>query len=127
VKGNPGGPGAPRITKELREARKLTKSEAEKILNELIYLSVGELKDKIKDDKASVLKTFIASILAQGIREGDQKRLDFVFDRTIGRVKENVELSGPEGGPIKTHEMTKDEVRAELKRIEKRKAELGED
>jgi hypothetical protein len=38
---------------------------------------------------------YIARILVKGISEGDTQRLNFLFDRLIGKVKEVKEITTP--------------------------------
>lgn len=44
---------------------------------------------------------YIARILVKGISEGDTQRLDFLFNRLIGKVKEKKEISLPKPTIIK--------------------------
>jgi hypothetical protein len=91
--GNPkGGPGLP---KDLREARKLGQLELERAVNRLIYLSRSELRAVIENPDTPMFDITIASIIAQAAQKGDQQRLEFVLNRIIGRVKDQIEITQP--------------------------------
>ena len=51
------------------------------------------LAERLQSPTATMLEGFIGSIIQQGIKSGDQSRLSFLFDRTIGKVKEQVEVT----------------------------------
>jgi len=116
---NPLGRGA--VSKEERERRKEIKRKAasdEKLLgqeaNKMIkkmsrqfmetyfikYMnsSVSELMAIVKDSKeggdATAMEMMIVRIILEGIKRGDTKHLDFILDRTIGKVKDHIEVSG---------------------------------
>lgn len=84
--GNPGGPGAPRVPLELREARAVNKIEFERILNKYMYLTAPEINTALKSGQLPMLELVVAKILAKAFNEGDQRRLEFVLDRLIGKA-----------------------------------------
>lgn len=86
--GNPGGPGAPKIPEEIKQARKLNRLEFERVLNKYIHMQLGALRKIIEDPTTPVLDGVVCKILVKGFNEGDPRRLEFVIDRLIGKVKE---------------------------------------
>lgn len=92
AKGNPGGPGRPSFG--ITQARNLNKEECEDLLNKLIRLPQEKLREIMSDNETQGLDALIASIIIKGIEFGDYSRLNFLFDRLIGKVKEPVEVSG---------------------------------
>ncbi len=86
--GNSGGPGQPKIPEEIREARKLNRLEFERILNKYIYVQLGDLHKIIKDPTTPVIDGVVCKILVKGFNDGDPRRLEFVIDRLIGKIKE---------------------------------------
>lgn len=94
--GNPNG--APKGTGELRKIWKLNRTECEKILNEILYMTMSELQEVIKDKNNNGIKVLMTSILIAGINEGDPRRADFFLDRLIGKVPNKIE--GPNGEPM---------------------------
>ena len=94
-KGNKLGVGRPPVDPELKKARKLTKTKAAALFEIFMHKSVTELDKICKDPKTTVLEAMIARVAQQAIRDGDQRRLDFMLDRTIGKVKEQLEVKLP--------------------------------
>lgn len=79
------------VPKDLQEARKLTKVEIELILNKYLHMQIGELMAQVKDPMKPTLEVLVMSVLITAIKKGDHDKLNFVFDRLIGKVKDNVD------------------------------------
>ncbi len=94
VSGNPGG--KPKIPDDIKEARKLTQIELERTINALLFLDKESLQARIKDPKTPMIEMIAASIMAQAAVKGDHLRLDFILQRMIGKVKDQVEISQPQ-------------------------------
>ena len=92
-KGHAGGPGRPKMPPEIRAAANLTMAEARAKLSGYLKLSLDELSVIVKDRSKPAMDIWIATIVFMGIKHGDQQRLNFMFDRLIGKVTEKVELS----------------------------------
>lgn len=95
-KGHPGGPGRPRLSEDVKEARALTRNDLDRYLTQFMAMGPTELEAIKKNPKSTMLELLIASIITHGISKGDQQRLGFLLERlsSIGKVKERVELSG---------------------------------
>lgn len=91
------GHGRPPVPDDLRKGRKLTKVKIEEILNR--FMNLGE--DEAKPSGLTKLEKLVYTILDKAIREGDQKRLDFILDRLIGKVTTNVDIALPRPTIIK--------------------------
>lgn len=92
-KGHKFGKGAPRIPVEVIEARKINKVESERILNKFLHLSLDELAAFANDKSNTVHEMLVARILYEGIKRGDHVKLEWVYSRLVGKVKEEVEVS----------------------------------
>lgn len=90
--GNPGGPGRPIVPDDIKEARKLTSTEVERILTQLLSMSPSELVQIKQNPKSTMLELMIHSIVVNAVNKGDQQRLDFLLQRVIGKVKEKIEM-----------------------------------
>ncbi len=91
--GNPGG--KIKVPDDIKEARKLTQIELERTINSLLFLDKEALQARIKDPKTPMIEMIAASIMAQAAVKGDHLRLDFILQRMIGKVKDQIELSTP--------------------------------
>ena len=93
-KGAPPGPGRPRLPDDLKELKELTKIALEKSVHKYTLMSIEELDKVSKDPNTIAIDRLILSILKQGIIKGDQQRATFLYDRIVGKVKENVTIEG---------------------------------
>lgn len=71
---------------DIKKARSLTRAELERILNRYLYMTPAELLAAQQKPTTSVVQHMVISIVLAAVKEGDQKRLDFLLDRVIGRV-----------------------------------------
>lgn len=119
--GNPNG--RPVLPEEIKEARRLNKAEFERILNQYIHMPLEDIKTRASDPTTPALEVLVAKILAEGIKRGDEKRLNFIVDRLVGPVKRKVSLDGGEDGSPIGVSLSK----ALAEEIEKLEDELPED
>jgi len=81
------------VPEDLRQARKLTKVEIELVLNKYLYLPFGEIQAALRDPTKPTIEILIISVLLTAIKRGDHDRLNFVLDRLLGKVKQDVDLN----------------------------------
>jgi hypothetical protein len=86
------GKGRPPAPPELKQARTLTRLEAERLLNLYIHMTQEELAVAAKAKGTTQLELLIIAVLRKGINYGDQQRLAFLLDRLVGKVREPVEV-----------------------------------
>ncbi len=94
--GNPKGRPPDMLGKKMRQ---LTAEEFAEIANLIIKGSIEELRAIARDDSQSALRVMIAAVAVKTISKGDMHALDILLNRLVGRVKEQVEISGKDGGP----------------------------
>jgi hypothetical protein len=99
-----------------RAIKKLTTKHLEEIVTTILLVPPEQLK-KEADSDPTVMKTWIASAALVGIKKGDLTFFNSLIDRIHGRVKQRVELTGNEGGPIETSAETEEERKARKDRI----------
>ena len=87
--GNPLGPYV--IAPDVAEARKFSHQQALRSLTKFLEMSVNELKDALNDTNNSVVDHWVARVCYMGIKYGDTRRLDFMFDRLFGKPKNTTE------------------------------------
>ncbi len=85
----PGNPGGGR--KKTPEAVKKLQTASQEALVAMMKMSKEELAAKLADPKTDTTELMIGSIIAKAVKEGDQARLNFLWDRLFGKVKEVVE------------------------------------
>lgn len=91
--GNPSG--RPKVPRDILEARKLNQVELERAVNRLIWLPRAELRALIENPETPMFEMMLASIVAQAAQKGDQTRLEFILQRILGKVKDQLEVSTP--------------------------------
>lgn len=93
--GNPGGPGRPEVPAPLKEARRLNKTEFELVVNKYLWCSLDELQRLAKDKSLPVMEAWIVSIMARGVSTGDWGGNEWIAQRLMGKVKDQVEVTMP--------------------------------
>lgn len=90
-KGNPGGPGRPRLPPDIKGARAMNQLELERSINKMLFMTAEELQTLARDPDTALLDRMLASICIKGVKEGSHAHLDFILNRTIGKVSEKVQ------------------------------------
>lgn len=90
--GNPGGKA--KVPDDIKRARTLNQIELERVVNRYLYLTSHELRERIQDPTTPMMEMMVASIIAQAAQKGDQQRLEFILCRLIGKVKDQLEITG---------------------------------
>lgn len=68
--------------------RNLDKRHAHKILTKFCFYTLSELEEARVHPMTTALELMVISIIMSAIRFGDPNRLNFIFDRTIGKALE---------------------------------------
>ncbi len=71
----------------------LTKDNVSQLISKFASKTREELHAVVQDPASTAIQITVASILAQAMKSGDYTRLEFLLTRSIGRVKEEIELS----------------------------------
>jgi hypothetical protein len=80
---------------DLKAARRLSKTEFERIANRFIWLSDAELVSASKDPGLSQIERMIHAIIEKAVNQGDHMRLEWFLQRLLGKVQDKVEVSQP--------------------------------
>lgn len=94
-KGHKGGPGKPPVPPDLRAARDLTRLEFERTANKYLFMKKLDFQKAINDPEIPMFELMMANIVFKATTEGDERRLEFLCSRLIGKVVQP--LSGPDG------------------------------
>lgn len=90
--GNPSG--RPKMPEEILEAKRLTKTQLEAILQKFIWMPKPELEKVMSDPNVVMIEAMVGSIIMRAINDGCTMRLNFLLDRLVGKVR------GEEGDTI---------------------------
>lgn len=89
--GNPNG--RPKMPAELKKAKNMNKIKFMELLVKYLSFSLDELKAAKSDKSTTALDRIVISIILNAISKGDEKRLDFLMSRIIGKVKSDIDLT----------------------------------
>lgn len=99
--GNPaGGPGLPQA---LRDARKMNVAMVQEILQKLMDLAP---EDFDAYQPLSMHEKMVHAIIAEAVAEGLPSHLNFLYDRIIGKVKDQLEVTLPKPFIVKRSDGT---------------------
>lgn len=107
ISGNPSG--RPPMPQDVNDARRMSKIEFIRLCNEYLYMTRQEITTRLNAPETPAIELIVGSIVTKSATEGDQSRLSFLLDRMIGKVKERVEHTGADDGPIKIDETISEE------------------
>jgi len=69
----------------------LTVDDVKAMMYRFWRMSADELLMFLQDPKAPMGELMIASVMARAVKDGDFSRLAFLLDRSVGKVKEEIE------------------------------------
>jgi hypothetical protein len=91
-KGQSGNPnGRPKLPEDLKKVKLLSDAEIKRLMAAFAQMTTEDIQGFSTDLKKPVLHVLLARIYLKAIEDGDQRRLDFILDRTIGKVVEKVQ------------------------------------
>lgn len=83
------------LTADEYKVRKLTAKQVLEVIQTFTQMKASALTEKLLDPEISVLELAVGRIFADVINHGDHNKLAFLFDRSLGKVKEKVEVNLP--------------------------------
>lgn len=93
IKGQSGNKnGRPKMDPELLAVTKMSHAYITAIINKYSYMNRGDIKRAMEDAETSMIECTIASILVKAMQTGDYMKLNFLLDRAIGKVSEQLEV-----------------------------------
>jgi hypothetical protein len=95
--GNPKGPTP--VPQDIRAARKVTQIDFERIANQYLFAKKADLAKASTDPETPIIELMITSIIHKAVVEGDERRLEFLLMRLLGKVKDEVKHTGIPSAP----------------------------
>lgn len=93
IKGQSGNPkGRPKMDPELLAVSKMTHSYITQVINKYSAMTRAQIQAKIKDEDTPMIECTVASIYVKALQTGDYMKLNFLLDRAIGKVTEQLEI-----------------------------------
>lgn len=101
-KGQSGNPlGGKLHNPEIKKIKQLTEKELIDVASFVLASTVGQIKERMKDPKTSVLQGMVLGLALKSMTKGDSSAFNALMDRLLGKVKENFNFSGTVGGTSK--------------------------
>ena len=98
---SPNPTGRPPLDPDLKGARALNTVTLTRLLNNLVHMNATQLNNLIHDPMTDALQLMVCRVMIEGIKHGDQNRLNFLFDRIVGKVTDRVAHTMPQPTVIK--------------------------
>lgn len=97
AKGNPGGPGRPKLPADIKKAANVTKTEFKAAMARFSRLSLKQATNLMEMGKLTMLEQTICAVMMKACK-GDTQSANLIWDRLVGKVKDetvnlNVETS----------------------------------
>lgn len=73
---------------DLKKIKRISKDEIKAVLSKFSRMSREDLKHHLDSKKATMLDLMVGSVMHQAVKKGDHYRLDFLFNRLVGKVKD---------------------------------------
>lgn len=88
--GNPRGP--KKYRKDLKDIKVIGQRNAAKLIQKIMDMDRQELENMFRDPDTPMWELMVGRVIDKALQDGDTTRLNFLFDRTIGKVVEKREL-----------------------------------
>lgn len=88
--------GGVKLPPEVKTMRLMARIDFQRLADKYLHMTTAELRSVREDDNSTGIESMIASIIIEGRMGGDQRKLDFFLDRTIGKVTEKIVISDPD-------------------------------
>lgn len=98
-KGNPGGPGKPRLSADILAIRQSAREELCAWYAHFVKLS-PEQRKSLKPGDYPLLASGILKSLQRFAQSGHWKQIEYLVNQVIGKPRENVELNIPNNIPV---------------------------
>lgn len=76
---------------EIKTIKKLTPSLVAALITKYCHKTKAEIMEALKDPNTSAIDLTICTVLSKAMNNGDHLRLEFLLNRTIGKVAERIE------------------------------------
>lgn len=98
-KGNPGGPGQPKLSADILAIRQSAREELCAWYAHFVRLSPEQRKN-LKPSEYPLLASGILKSLQRFAQSGHWKQIEYLVNQVIGKPRENVELNIPNNIPV---------------------------
>jgi len=90
VSGNSGG--RPKLPEDIKEARKISQFEFERIVNRYLFMTDAEFTEDLARPEATKFERLVGGIIDKAIKKKDEKKAEWILSRTLGKMRERLEI-----------------------------------
>ena len=90
VVSNPGG--RPKLPDDIKEARKVSQFEFERIVNRYLFIPPAEIKEDLERKDATAFEHLLGGIIHKAIVKRDERKAEWLLSRTLGKMRERLEI-----------------------------------
>ena len=94
TKGNKSGKGRTPTPEDIRKAAKVSQTMFQGVFHKFSLMPLEEFIEFMKAGKMNVMEKIIGTVMTRAMR-GEGKAAALIWDRMMGRVKENIEVQLP--------------------------------
>jgi hypothetical protein len=98
--GQSGNPSGEKPSKEKLELRRLTRDELVALIRKTAFMPRVDLDDRMNDPSLPLLEVCILRIFDKVIQTGDHSGIEWLMSRSIGKVKEEMDVTHNDGVTI---------------------------
>lgn len=91
--GNPGSTGRKPLSPEVREAKRLTKTTLEEMINKYLWAPIDLLESASKDSQLATAEAWMVAIMLKGRKTGRWDGFEWIAQRLVGKVATEIEVT----------------------------------
>lgn len=80
-----------------------TSDDLKNVISKHFRMTKEEIEEILKDAKSKAIDLIVCSTISKAIKDGDITRAEYLFMRSLGKVKETMEVIQPE--PVVIHRL----------------------
>ncbi len=88
--GNEGG--RPKLPEDIKQIRKISQFEFERIINKYLFMTDDEFSADVARPEITKFERAISGVLSKAIRKQDERTLEWILARTLGKMRERLEV-----------------------------------
>lgn len=90
----PGDPraGRPPLPDHVKEAKRLTKTELESIINKYLFAPLADIRKAAEDESLPTIESWMVAILLKGRTTGEWSGYEWIAQRLVGKIPDRVEV-----------------------------------
>ena len=102
----------------LKDAKRLNKTNFEEIINKYLWAPLADLEAAVEDKQLATIESWMVAIMLKGRTTGDWGGYEWIAQRLLGKVKDQLEVTQPKPFIVKHTDGTQTVLGARVEKIE---------